>query len=91
LKNKIFKATTAKWGVKHQINAAIEELAELIVELSKELTNKNNGEIHNIIDEIADVKIMIAQLEYNFDIHKEVKSRYKVKLEGLKNKVKAYL
>ena len=50
-------------GVELQLTVAIEELAEL----QQALCKYKRGEEHNVEEEIADVKIMIEQLEMLFD------------------------
>ena len=49
-------------GHKHQINKCIEELSELIKELCR-FVNDDYYNLERIIDETADVKIMLRQLE----------------------------
>ena len=57
------------FGIDAQINMAIEELSELITALShykRSDLNRVESELA-VIDEIADVSIMIAQLDIIFD------------------------
>jgi NTP pyrophosphatase (non-canonical NTP hydrolase) len=61
----IYKRMIEKFGKEAQTIVAIEELSELQKELCKHLRGQTNFE--NIIEEIADVKIMLAQLELIFD------------------------
>ena len=49
------------YGKEHQTIKAIEELAELIQALAK-------GDIENIKEEIADVRVMLEQIEYLYGI-----------------------
>ena len=51
-------------GKEHQTIKAIEELAELIQALAK-------GDIENIKEEIADVRIMLEQIEYLYGISED--------------------
>jgi len=70
------------WGVSAQLNQVQEECAELIVAINKcrragvvqdkviicnKQSEKGNRAIFDLIGEIADVKIMIAQLELLVD------------------------
>jgi NTP pyrophosphatase (non-canonical NTP hydrolase) len=55
---------------KQQIIKAIEEMAELSKELAKELND--NGNKHNIRQEIADVLIMMEQMVFLFDAKNEI-------------------
>jgi len=48
------------WGVEHQKRKAMEELGELLVELSKEQDGRTNADL--IRGELADVIIMCEQL-----------------------------
>lgn len=52
------------FGKRYQINKAIEEMAELNAELARYQNDK--AMIVNIIEEIADVSIMIEQLKLIF-------------------------
>ena len=60
-------------GLELQLTVAIEELAEL----QQALCKYKRGEDHNVEEEIADVKIIIEQLEMIFD--KNVIGRWKNK------------
>lgn len=55
-----------KYGIKNQLIVAIEELSELQKTLCKFL----RGNVTNIEEEIADVEIMIIQLEEMFNYNK---------------------
>lgn len=64
----IFEQLIDKYGDK-QVVVAIEELSELQKELCKALRDKTNKE--NIIEEMADVIIMINQMQMYFKISDE--------------------
>lgn len=55
-----------------QLNIAQEELAELIQAISKWKRYKNNQARENIIEEIADVTIMLEQLKMMYAIKEEI-------------------
>jgi hypothetical protein len=57
---------------------SIEEMSELTKEICKYERYENNEQ--KIIDEIADVEIMIEQLKCLFDVHSEVDERIDYKL-----------
>ena len=61
----IYKRIIEKFGKEAQTIVAIEELSELQKALCKYLRGQDNFE--NIVEEIADVKIMLEQLELIFD------------------------
>jgi len=57
----VLNAIIAKNGFKHQMTVCIEELAELIKELTKQVRDK--GSDMRLWEEIADVEICLAQLK----------------------------
>ena len=77
-RKKLYKQIHEKYGIKIQIVIAIEEMSELTKELTKTLRGYDRQE--NIIEEIADVRIMIEQLELIFDCHDEVSKQMDLKL-----------
>lgn len=80
----VLKNAIGKFGLKTQIDIAIEEMAELTQALSK----FKRGKEHNVEEEIADVKIMLKQLELKFDKQKIDKIE-KQKIERLEKLIKA--
>lgn len=80
----VFENAIDKFGLKAQIDIAIEEMAELTQALSK----FKRGKEHNVEEEIADVKIMIKQLELKFDKQKIDKIE-KQKIERLEKLIKS--
>ena len=50
------------YGILHQKSKAIEELAELIVALQKDILNGKKEHSRAVLEEIADVHIMLTQL-----------------------------
>lgn len=71
----IFKKAIEKFGIDNQVLKAIEELAELIRALVR-------PDIKNLREEIADVKIILSQLEIIYS-KKEIGKYYKSKLNRL--------
>jgi DNA-binding transcriptional regulator GbsR (MarR family) len=65
--NPILSKAIAVYGVENQTIKAIEEMSELIKELSKVLLGKEDND--HIREEIADVEIMIEQLKDMYDTH----------------------
>ena len=64
-RNEILKSAIARYGKTAQMVVAMEEMAELTKELSKFLRGAHNEDA--IAEEIADVRIMLEQLEIMFD------------------------
>ena len=67
------------YGAEHQQKKAVEECKELVEEIEYALAGENNRK--GIIDEIADVEIMIEQLKIIYSCKKEVESRINYKIE----------
>ena len=83
----ILEKAVEKYGEK-QLDQAQEELAELIVAISKYKRNENKFTISNVIEEIADVRIMLKQVMMLLDIEEfEVKSEEIYKLNRLKKRL----
>lgn len=64
---KIIIDIVERYGKEVQIGQAIEEMAELTVELNKNINRKKDNRTE-IILEIADVAIMLAQLNLIYDV-----------------------
>jgi NTP pyrophosphatase (non-canonical NTP hydrolase) len=66
-------AALERWGVAAQVSQTIEECAELIVALNKHTTRTPSPETHdNVVDEIADLEMMLAQMRLTFGISDEM-------------------
>ena len=59
---------------------AIEELGELIEAIK-------SNDINNLIDEVADAKIMLEQIIHTYVIYDEVESRYDYKIKRTKERL----
>ena len=67
------------YKVKHQEQKLVEELGELLVEISKNMmTNKVT---ENTASEIADVIILLTQIVYLYDIEQEVYDKFIYKID----------
>lgn len=62
-KRNVLQAAINKFGKDQQLNMMIEECAELIQAINK---YKRYGKIENVLEEIADVQIMIEQMQMIF-------------------------
>lgn len=58
-----------KFGSTLQLFVAVEEMAELTQALSKDM--RGQGNLRNIVEEIIDVEIMMAQLKIIYEINDE--------------------
>ena len=70
-----------------QILKAVEEMAELTNELAKSV-DLNRTSIDRIVDEIADVTIMMEQLRLIFNVNTEVQERIDYKVQRLAQRIK---
>ena len=73
-----------QYGIEKQLGKTLEELRELTVEVKnyRDLFVSGNDDIktERIVDEIADVKIMIRQLVYFLELKEDIKDRVDYKL-----------
>lgn len=69
------------YGTNKQEDKAIEEMSELQKAILKHRENKRAEEKQAVIDEIADVAVMLEQLKIIYSCHKEVEERMDYKIE----------
>jgi len=82
-RRELYQKAIEKWGIELQLDMMIEECAELIhaiIHLKRELCPYT---LDMLREEIADVKIMIEQMEEVFN-RKKIKKIFSFKLERLK-------
>lgn len=75
-----------KWGKQAQLLMVLEEMSELQKEILKNI-NRDKDNINEIIEETADVEIMLEQLKYIYNIHVAVEKQIPVKLQKVKNRL----
>lgn len=83
----VYQKAIAKWGTSMQLKMVAEECAELIKAVLKLDRTVNGSDFQSVREEMADVHIMLEQLEFIVgrpDIIKEIKKK---KLERLKELV----
>lgn len=79
--NKVLELALATYGFDMQRLIAIEEMSELTKELVKKKRGADN--LDHIIEEIADVEIMLAQLKMHYEIKEDVQFEIKEKVARL--------
>jgi len=84
----IYQKALDKWRIESQIKVAVEEMAELTVELMKYGRKINGSTVEDITKEIADVEIMLSQLKVYFGNKEKVENLKKLKLERLEELLK---
>ncbi len=80
----LYKKALGKWKAGVQIQMTIEECAELIVALAKYGRNNNGSTIEEMVDELADVQIMINQMKLIFS---GVEDKIQEKMHRLKKRL----
>lgn len=83
--DEIYLLAEITYGAQSQIDKAIQECAELILALSK--WGENRAEKAEVVDEIADVKIMMRQLELIFGVEDDVSKRVEYKVRRLRRRL----
>jgi len=82
---KIMQTALNQWGMEAQVGQTVEECAELIVALQKYVNRTPQpGMVENILDEIADVEMMLAQMRLVLSINDDaLRKRIEYKFERL--------
>jgi hypothetical protein len=83
--DKVLARALEMWGVDAQVRQTLEELTELQLALLKWWRNPTDENTHNIIEELADAKVMIRQMELVFGAP-EVQQVVAKKIERLETK-----
>lgn len=65
-KNFVYKTVIAKWGIIAQLEMAQEEATEMALAVRKYIRKKDEKTFDHMIEEIADVENMIAQIEFMY-------------------------
>ena len=84
-REEILKSAIERYGNTSQLIIAMEEMAELTKELSKFLRGAHNEDA--IAEEIADVRIMLEQLEIMFDCAGAAAVYQEAKVERLRKRL----
>lgn len=69
--NELYKRALKDWGKEPQMMQVIEEMSELTKEILKNINRKKDN-IAELIEETADVEIMLGQLKCCYDIEQQV-------------------
>lgn len=67
----IYKRALKNWGKTAQMLMVVEEMSELTKEILKNI-NRNKDNLAQIIEEAADVEIMLGQLKCCYDIEQQI-------------------
>ena len=86
-RKRVYEAALSKWGAELQATVAIEEMSEVIKEITKML--RGNLSREHMAEEIADATIMLEQLRQMLNINDSVESWVNYKIAALKRKTGA--
>lgn len=81
----VYRKAIERFGKMNQIAKAVEEMSELIKELCK--VQIGEMDLDNVIEEIADVEIMIDQMRLIFNSDREIDRVKAQKIERLEKKM----
>lgn len=80
-----YEEALIRFGKRNQLVVAIEEMSELQKEICKYF--RDEGKHQDLIEEAADVCIMLEQIIFMFDIEDEVKKVMEEKLQRLRGRI----
>lgn len=84
--NPVLKRALETWGEQAQMLMVVEEMSELMKEVLKNINRKKNN-IAEIIEETADVEIMLEQLKENYQIVEKVEAYKKDKIKLIEQRL----
>ena len=86
VRRKVYEAAIATNGIERQVIVAIEEMAELTKELAKAFRPEGTS-TDRLVDEVADVLIMMEQMSLIFDANAAVRARMDFKVRRLADRI----
>lgn len=89
-RNEIYKLAIKTWGQRAQLEMAQEEATELALAVRKFTRNSDEKSFNNLIEEIADVEIMIEQISMmnnSIEFRELVEQQKNFKLNRLNNRL----
>jgi len=84
--NPVLKRALDTWGEEAQMLMVVEEMSELMKEVLKNINRKKNN-LAEIIEETADVEIMLEQLKENYKIAEKVEAYKKDKIKVIEQRL----
>ena len=84
--NPVLKRALETWGEQAQMLMVVEEMSELMKEVLKNINRKKNN-LAEIIEETADVEIMLEQLKENYKIAEKVEAYKKDKIKVIEQRL----
>lgn len=87
--NPVLKRALQTWGEQAQMMMVVEEMSELMKEILKNV-NRHKDNIAEIIEETADVEIMLEQLKENYQIAEKVAAYKAEKIKLIESRLDAW-
>ena len=84
--DELYHRTLRVWGKEPQMLQVIEEMSELTKEILKNVNRKKDN-VKELIEETADVEIMLGQLKVCYDIEKQVEAYKADKLKTIQQRL----
>ena len=84
--NNVLKRALNTWGEEAQMLMVVEEMSELIKEILKNINRKKDN-VAEIVEETADVEIMLEQLKENYQIFDKVEIYKKEKIKKIEQRL----
>lgn len=84
--NPVLKRALHTWGEQAQMMMVVEEMSELMKEILKNV-NRGKDNLAEIIEETADVEIMLDQLKENYQIADKVEAYKSEKIKLIERRL----
>lgn len=84
--NPVLKRALHTWGEQAQMMMVVEEMSELMKEILKNV-NRGKDNLAEIIEETADVEIMLEQLKENYQISDKVEAYKSEKIKLIERRL----
>ena len=84
--NPVLKRALHTWGGQAQMMMVVEEMSELMKEILKNV-NRGKDNLAEIIEETADVEIMLEQLKENYQIADKVEAYKSEKIKLIERRL----
>ena len=84
--NPVLKRALHTWGEQAQMMMVVEEMSELMKEILKNV-NRGKDNLAEIIEETADVEIMLEQLKENYQIADKVEAYKSEKIKLIERRL----
>ena len=84
--NPVLKRALHTWGEQAQMMMVVEEMSELMKEILKNVT-RGKDNLAEIIEETADVEIMLEQLKENYQIADKVEAYKSEKIKLIERRL----